>query len=181
MADCFIGEIRMFAGKRAPVQWFLCQGQLLKIAEYQALYSLIGTTYGGDGVNTFALPNLNGRVPVGMGQGTGLTSRAIGQTGGSYHATLDPSTMPPHTHVFNTTNVDATTSALNVGGSGLTLANAVSGSLLYVNNNAAGSASVTLSDATVASTGSGAFHENVMPCGVVNFIIATAGEYPQQA
>ena len=83
MSDYFVGEIRLFAGAYAPANWHLCDGSLLSINTYQALYSLIGTTYGGVGVSTFGLPDLRGRIPIGQGQGTGLTNRVLGQNGGT--------------------------------------------------------------------------------------------------
>jgi microcystin-dependent protein len=105
MANPFIGEIRMFGGNFAPRQWALCDGQLLSIAQYQALFSLLGTTYGGNGVSTFALPNLQGRLALGYGQGPGLSNYALGQTGGSETVTLTTSTMPGHNHsLLATTN-----------------------------------------------------------------------------
>ena len=88
MADPYLGEIRMFGGNFAPVGWAFCNGQLLSIAEYEALFSLVGTTYGGDGISTFALPDLRGRTVVGAGQGPGLSSIEIGEQGGSESATL---------------------------------------------------------------------------------------------
>lgn len=180
MADSYLGEVRMFSGHYAPNDWALCQGQLLKINEHQALFAIMGTIYGGDGVNTFALPNLNGRTPIGKGQGTGLTNRVMGQTGGAYHASLDFSTMPSHTHAFNTANVDATTPTLTAGQTALAHAKAASGTLLYVNDGAAGSATVALSSNTVSVEGAGQSHENVMPCAAINFIISLNGVYPQQ-
>lgn len=108
MADCFLGEIRIFAGDYAPEGWLLCQGQSLSVSEYQALYSVIGNTYGGDSVK-FNLPNLMGRVPIGQGTGTGLTARTLGQSDGFATVTLTDATMPSHNHTFNVTTATATT------------------------------------------------------------------------
>lgn len=97
--DSYVGEVRIFCGMFAPANWADCNGQLLSIAQYSALYAVIGTIYGGDGRNTFALPNLNGRVPVHQGTGTNLTPRVVGQTGGVAAVTLDQTQMPAHTHL----------------------------------------------------------------------------------
>ena len=98
MAQPYIGEIRMFGGNFAPLGWAFCDGQLLAIAQNDALFSLIGTTYGGDGQSTFALPDLRGRIPIHQGQGPLLTPRQIGETGGSETVTLTPAQLPTHTH-----------------------------------------------------------------------------------
>lgn len=97
--DSYVGEVRIFAGLYAPNDWADCNGQLLSIMQYQVLFAVIGTTYGGDGRSTFALPNLNGRVPLHQGTGPGLTQRVVGQMGGSAAVTLDQSQMPAHTHL----------------------------------------------------------------------------------
>ena len=96
-----IGEIRMFAGNFAPKGWAFCQGQILPIAQNTALFSLLGTTYGGNGTTTFALPDLRGRVPVGFGQGPGLSNRVIGEQFGSELVTLNINQMPSHYHTVN--------------------------------------------------------------------------------
>lgn len=129
MADGFVGEIRLFAGNYAPVNWLICDGRDVSISQYQVLYSLIGITYGGDGVNTFALPDLCGRLPMGQGTGTGLTPRTLGQKGGEQTVTLPVNKVPVHTH-----QVEATTSPAvsNNPGPTVLLAAAVSGDLLYV-------------------------------------------------
>ena len=100
MPDPYVGELRLFAGTFAPSGWALCQGQLVPISESDMLFNLIGTTYGGDGQNNFALPDLRGRVPVHQGQGPGLTPRTIGQSGGSESVTLQTSEVPVHTHTL---------------------------------------------------------------------------------
>ncbi len=102
MSDQYVGEIRLFAGDYAPENWAFCDGRLLSIAEYQMLYSLIGTTYGGDGVSNFALPDLRGRVPVSQGNLTtpsGTVAFHIGQMGGKESVTLTANTIPAHTHM----------------------------------------------------------------------------------
>lgn len=102
----FIGEIRMFAGNFAPKDWAFCQGQLLSISQNTALFSILGTTYGGDGRVTFALPNLSGRVPVGVGQGAGLTNRQLGEMSGTETVTLTTAQMPAHSHTVNAVTAD---------------------------------------------------------------------------
>ena len=102
----FIGEIRMFAGNFAPKDWAFCQGQLLSISQNTALFSILGTTYGGDGRVTFALPNLSGRVPVGVGQGAGLTNRQLGGMSGTETVTLTTAQMPAHSHTVNAVTAD---------------------------------------------------------------------------
>jgi microcystin-dependent protein len=98
MGQPFIGEIRMFGGNFAPAGWAFCDGSLQAIAQNDTLFNVIGTTYGGDGQSTFALPDLRGRVPIHMGQGSGLSNRIIGENGGTETVTLTPATLAAHTH-----------------------------------------------------------------------------------
>jgi len=109
MSQPYVGEIRLFPYNFAPNGWFDCDGRLLSIAEYEVLYTLLGTTYGGDGVNTFGLPNLCGRVPIHQGTGLGMGTYVLGQLAGTEQVTLISSQMPAHTHVFNA--VDSTGSS----------------------------------------------------------------------
>src|ERR1700745_1125064 len=104
MAQPYVGEIRMFAGNFAPAGWMFCEGQLLPISEYEPLFNLIGTTYGGDGQSTFALPDLRGRVPVHMGTGGGLSTYTIGESGGVESVTLNQQQIPVHNHMVYTNN-----------------------------------------------------------------------------
>lgn len=126
--DPFIGEIRIFAGTFAPRNWAFCQGQLLQISEYQALYSLLGTTYGGDGRVTFGLPDLRGRAPIGMGRGNGLTQRFEGQMGGAEIVALNELQMPEHNHAISNT-ATASTGAMSVTGSGTIKCSSESGNV----------------------------------------------------
>jgi microcystin-dependent protein len=121
----YIGEIRLFAGNFAPAGWTFCDGRILPISENDALFAIIGTTYGGDGQETFAVPDLRGRVPIGQGQGPGLTNRTLGEMGGQETITLTTANMPSHTHtgriVVNnsnaTTSVPTTSSSIATSGS----------------------------------------------------------------
>lgn len=172
MSDCFIGEIRMFGGNFAPMDWALCDGSTLSINDYSALYALIGTTYGGDGSTNFKLPDLRGRVPLHRGQGTGLTPRTIENSFGAETVTLDTTQIPSHSHVISAGG-DATTAAPagkypgNSAGFGLYSAAAPDSTM----NQAAVGPSAT----TTAQP-----HSNLMPTLCVNFIIALNGEFPQR-
>src|SRR4051812_21623869 len=169
MSDPYIGEIRMFGGNFAPVGWLLCQGQLLPISQYDALFNLIGTTYGGDGQETFNLPDLRGRVPVHQGAGAGLSSYVLGQEGGVESVTLTTSQLPGHTHSFvGTTNQAGTTNApTNLVGQN-------PGSNIYVEDQAF----VALAPQSLLSQGGSQPHDNLQPYLSVNFIIALEGIYP---
>nr|WP_184263090.1 tail fiber protein [Novispirillum itersonii]MBB6210250.1 microcystin-dependent protein [Novispirillum itersonii] len=187
MVDCYLGEIRLFAGPYAPEGWADCNGQLLSLASNQVLFSLIGVTYGGDGRTNFALPNLGGRVAVGAGAGTGLTVRAVGQTGGKAVVSLEVANMPAHTHSFTVSNQDGTSpNALPAPGA--------SGSVVLANMApVSGGTVATYTDATVAAAnqpqvmedaieavGTIQPHENIMPSMGMRYIIALQGLYPQR-
>lgn len=184
IVDAYVGEIRMFAGRYAPQGWHFCDGGKLPISGYEAFYSLIGTTYGGD-ATTFGLPDLRGRVPIGQGQGTGLTARTLAQNGGAEAVALSSATIPAHTHTFNTTGADATTGTLlsDAGGGtrGLGLAKGTGGAKTYMNNATVNPVSAALATTTVSDSGqAGLPHSNMMPSFVVNFIICVDGLYPQR-
>lgn len=184
--DAYVGEIRMFSGSYAPQDWHLCDGALLPVSQNQALFALIGTVYGGDGVNNFALPDLRGRLPIGQGQGPGLTAHTLAQTGGTETVALNAATIPAHTHTFNTLAAPATTGTLtpDVGGvpGTLTYAQGANGAKTYMNNSTAAPTSVTLHPASVTNSvpGQSAPHQNMMPSFVTNFIICLIGIFPQQ-
>jgi microcystin-dependent protein len=163
MSDPFIGEVRMFAGNFAPLGWEFCDGRLLPISSYTALFSLLGTTYGGNGVNTFALPDLRGRIPVHMG-----ASHVIGELGGSETVTLAVPQMPPHRHPL-AANVAASSGSAPEHAFG-----APSDSKLY--------APVDGVDPLGGnrSVGGSGPHENMMPFLAVSFIIALEGIYPSR-
>lgn len=171
--DCFIGEIRMWTCARVPQDWHLCDGSLLKVSDYQALYSLIGTTYGGDGINTFGLPDLRGRVPIGQGQGNGLTTRVLGQKGGGESVAISIAQMPGHTH---TVAAAATVGTTNVPDSTVVWANTGTGPKAYSADTSASLAA--MGTEALSQVGGSQAHNNVMPSLVVNFIIALQGTYP---
>lgn len=167
MAESYLGEIRMFAGNFAPYGWSFCQGQLLPIWEYEALFSLIGTTYGGDGITTFALPDLRGRLPVHQGNGY-----AMGQKGGVENVTLTSQQIPPHSHSLKaTTNMADTPSPSNA------LFAKGSISELYW----ADPTEVDLNSAAVSPAGNNQPHSNLQPYLCVNFIISLYGIYPSRS
>ena len=179
MAAPFVAEIRMFACNFAPTGWAFCNGQILPISQNTALFSLLGTFYGGDGKSTFALPNLQGSVALNQGQGPGLTERFIGEIGGEQFVTLLTSEIPSHSHSFNvTTTVGTTTTS-----SGNQLAkpqtgNPVSG-LTAGRYYSVGAQNQTLNPALATSlTGTSLPHNNMMSYLVVNFCIALQGVFP---
>ena len=178
MTQPYIGEIRMFAfGNRgAPNGWFPCDGRLLPIAEYDALFALIGTTYGGDGQVTFAVPDLRGRVPVHQGQGAGLSSYIIGQRAGTETVTLLATQMPSHTHGLIATSSGST----SVSPAADRLPGAVSGESFYVDD-ITGAVPVAMSSQTLGTTGGNESHENCMPTLTVQICIAAIGIFPTPA
>ena len=172
MSEPFTAEIRIFAGNFAPRGWAFCNGQLLPISQNTALFSLIGTTYGGDGRTTTALPNLKGRVPMHPGRGPGLTSRRLGQRGGSEMISLSEAQMPSHTHQAMGTN----NSANQRNPSGHTPAfGAGRGTNLYKNTTSVGTFN------RLQNTGGSQPHNNLQPFIAMNFIIALVGLYPSRS
>ena len=169
----FVGEIRLFAGNFAPVGWAFCDGSPLSIAENEVLFNLIGTTYGGDGVQTFALPDLRGRVPIHQGQGPGLSPRVLGAMGGEENVTLTPGQMPSHNHVINATAA-AASAAQGVAGS-LT---AMAATTQFYGSTPGGG---TMAPQALQPTGGGQAHNNMAPFVGLNFIISLFGVFPSQA
>lgn len=170
--DPFIGEIRAVGFNFPPVGWAVCDGSLLSIAQNTALFSLLGTTYGGDGQTTFGLPDLRGRASIGQGQGPGTSNYVMGQIGGSESVTLTSGTMPSHTHAFNvTTNAPESTNPADG-----TFADLPAGSRAE-NLYAATSDSQALAGA-ISVSGGGVPHENRQPYECVLFIIALEGIFP---
>lgn len=172
MSDCYIGEIRMFGGNFAPVNWAFCDGRILSIGEYSELYSLIGTTYGGDGITSFRLPDLRGRVPIHKGDGPNLTSRPLGSAFGTETVTLETAQIPAHSHVVSAGG-DATVADPTAHYPG----NSVGFSLYSAAN-----PDSTMHAAAVGPSMTGAVqpHSNLMPTLCINYIIALTGYFPQQ-
>ena len=175
MSNPFVAEIRMFAGSFAPKGWALCDGQLLPISQNTALFSLLGTTYGGDGRVTFGLPNLMGTAPMQQGQGPGLSLRDLGETGGEPNVTLLTSEIPTHNH---------TVSAFDGSGEvttpdGALWASAMigrAGTNMYSNQ----APNVVMNPMTTTITGGSQPHNNMPPYLCVTFIIALQGIFPQR-
>lgn len=172
IANPTIGEIAMFAGNFAPVNWHFCDGSLLAISQYQALYSVLGTMYGGDGSSTFALPDLRGRVPISMGQAPGLSYYPIGERGGAESIALTTSEMPSHSHSLEASSSSGT-SATPVGNYP-----AVNQEGIQQYGSSGGG---TMSTGAIADSGGGASHENRQPFLTINFIIALNGLYPTRS
>lgn len=166
MAQPYVGEIRMFAGNFAPAGWMFCEGQLLPISEYETLFNLIGTTYGGDGQSTFALPDLRGRVPLHMGNGFTLA-----ETGGVETVTLTVSQIPAHSHPFLGTSSlgDATSPSGAVLAESTTLT-------MYTNS----APTIAMAAGAVTSTGGSQPHNNFQPYLCVDFIVSLFGIFPSQ-
>lgn len=183
----FIGMIVMFGGNFAPRGWALCDGTLLSISQYQALFSILGTTYGGDGRTTFALPPLRGRVPMHAGSGPGLTPRSLGEKAGWESVTLNTNQIPSHTHGISIT--DATLRVVREDGNtsepaGAAIANVSPDSTMAYNNSTAPDANAAAGSLQIAAqalnTGGSQGHTNMQPYLAVNFIIALQGTYPSR-
>jgi microcystin-dependent protein len=167
----FIGQIIMFGGNFAPRSWAFCDGQLLAISENEALFSILGTTFGGDGRTTFGLPDLRGRAPVHGGNGPGLSNVRLGEKGGTETVTLNTSQMPQHTHSLNASSLDATSP--NPTGNVLARAEAES---LYVDI----PTNTTMNSNSINNTGGTQSHNNMQPFQCINFIIALQGTFPSR-
>ncbi len=170
--ETFLGEIRMFAGNFAPTGWAFCQGQLLPIAQNQALFSLLGTTYGGDGRTSFALPDLRGRVPVGFGQGPGLSNKDLGQQFGTETVTLTTAQMPAHSHTVN---------AVTSEGNQNLPTNSLPANTKTLDKEYSDAASnTTMKSGMIGITGSSQPVNISQPSLGVNFIIALQGIFPSR-
>jgi microcystin-dependent protein len=168
MGTPYVGEIRMFAGNFAPAGWMFCQGQLLAISENETLFQLIGTTYGGDGESTFALPNLSSRVPLHVGPGF-----ALGQTGGAESVTLTTSQIPAHSHVPQAST--SSTSPPNVSDpTGAVWAQST------LDDYSSAAPGLAMNAAAIGTSGGSQPHDNMIPFLVINFIISMFGTFPSQ-
>ncbi len=182
MNDPFIGTIIMFGGNFAPRGWALCDGQLLSIASYSSLFSILGTTYGGDGRTTFGLPEMRGRVPVHQGNGPGVPPYNLGQKGGTATNTLTTTNIPSHSHTLFASNAVADANKLTKSAkAGPALKNA---NLNIWDNNFQASATAGLKNKmhpkVIGATGGGQAVNNMQPYLAVNFIIALQGIYPSR-
>jgi microcystin-dependent protein len=172
MSNSFVGEIRMFGGNFAPAGWAFCSGQLLPISENEVLFQLIGTTYGGDGEQTFGLPNLNGRVPLHQGTLTGITY-AMGENAGTESVTLTTQTIPNHSHpLLGTTDV----ASVNPSTNNVLGATTAATTLAYGTDNP----KITLPAGVISNVGGSQPHENMQPYLCVSFIISLFGIFPSQ-
>lgn len=180
MEGYFIGEVDLFAGNFAPRQWAFCDGQLLAISSNEALFSILGTIYGGDGRTTFGLPDLRSRVAVGVGQGPGLRSYRIGSRGGSETDTITSATMPTHTHTASG-KVKASNDPAQAGSSAAGQHFAEFTGAVYPDENGTiddmmnGTASIT-----IGNTGGSLGHNNVSPVLTLNYVICLFGPYPSR-
>ncbi len=172
MSDQYLGEIRLFAGNYAPMGWAFCNGQRLNISQYEALYSLIGTTYGGDGQTTFALPDLRGRVPIGMGANpdTG-TQYMIGQTGGTETVKLTENHLPAHTH---------TVAATSLAGTLPSPSNAFFASSSVKQYSTSSTTTSKMDTVVLGGSGGNDDHDNMAPFRALTYIISLEGIYPSK-
>lgn len=170
MGQPFVGEIRMFGGNFAPAGWAFCSGQLMPISENDTLFTLIGTTYGGDGQQTFGLPDLQGRLPMHMGSGAGLSTRVIGENGGVETVTLTTQQIPIHNHA-----------PLAVAGNGnqATPQNGVWAGAA-ASSYSSSAPNLAMNPSLVGGAGGSQPHENLMPYLAISFIISLFGVFPQQ-
>lgn len=170
MSEPILGEIRMFSGNIEPAGWLFCDGRLVRISDHLGLFSIVGNAYGGNGLTTFGLPDLRGRVPMGQGAGAGLTNRNLGEEPGAEAVILDVTQLPSHDHTLRATNSSAT----QTQPAGNVLATASTPQ--YRNS----STSVVMGSDAIGASGSNAPHANVQPSSVLSFIIAIEGEYPRR-
>ena len=180
--EAYLGQIIQFAGNFAPVGWAKCDGSKLVINDNQALYAVLGTTYGGDGVTNFGLPDLRGRLPLGEGKGTATdaTAHAVGQSGGTETVTLTVPQIPAHTHGLNASTASATSNVPT----GKVLATVGAKTVAYFNPPPPSGVTVApapLGAASITPSGNGQLHANLMPSMGIMFLICTSGLFPTPA
>ena len=173
MADPFVAEIRIFPFDYAPQGWARCDGQVLPISQNTALFSLLGTTYGGNGISTFALPDLQGSAPMHPGQGPGLSDHYLGEQGGAETVTLLAPQMPAHNHALRADTVDLADT--NVPGPAASFAQSAGGTLYQ------SAADTQLSGEALTTTGGGQPHNNMQPYLTLSFCIALQGIFPPRS
>lgn len=171
MGTPYVGEIRLFAGNFEPAGWSFCDGRLLPISENETLFNLIGTTYGGDGQSTFALPDLRGRVPIHFGTGPGLGNRFFGSSGGVEEVTLTTAQIPAHNHPLGASSALAT---LPGPGGAVPAQSRQAGVDLYLED----SPSVSMAPTSIGAVGGSQPHENMQPYLGLNYIISLFGIFP---
>lgn len=176
MSAPYVGEIRLFAFPRIPVGWLPCEGQNVPISGYETLFTLLGTTYGGNGTSDFAVPDLRGQLPLHQGTGNNLTPRTLGSSGGTKTVTLIAAQMPQHTHTVNATANSANT---NAPGSGVVPGSLGSTDSMYAST-LTGATSFEMAGYTVSSAGGNLPHDNTMPTLTVSYCIAYQGIFPTQ-
>jgi microcystin-dependent protein len=179
-----IGQICLFAGNFAPAGWAFCQGQLLPISQYSALFSILGTTYGGDGRTTFALPDLRGRAPIGVGQGPGLSNRQLGRKSGSENNTLNLNQIPSHSHTITNTVSAKCSDQMGTSSSpqdGIPARNAGDIPHYATSGNQTMALDAVTVNSSAASAGGGQSVNNMQPWLAINYIICMSGEYPSQS
>ena len=183
--DPLLGQIMIFAGNFAPRGWAFCDGQLLPISQYNALFSILGTTYGGDGRTTFALPDLRGRAPIGPRQGPGLSDYRLGQRGGVETVILNVTEIPSHTHLSQVKVSSADSSqAIPTAGSSIATPGVPAGrgiTQTYGFNNTTPDIPLNSNSAIIGNTGGNLSHENRQPYLAINYIIAMVGTYPSRS
>jgi microcystin-dependent protein len=168
MAQPYVGEIRMFGGNFAPAGWMFCNGQILPISENETLFQLIGTTYGGDGQSTFALPNLQSRLPMHMGTGPGLSNRILAESGGTETVTLTVNQIPAHTHVPQASNAGTSDNPANNFWARTTTGKSYGTT----------PTDTTMNPQTISAVGGSQPHENMHPFLCVSYIISLFGIFP---
>jgi len=180
--DVFVAEIRIFPFNFAPKGWAFCNGQLMPITQNTALFSLLGTTYGGDGESTFALPNMLDSAPMQPGQGQGLSQRDLGEMSGVESITLLSSEIPAHTHTISASNAEPTTDAPTgeLPARGFWDSGSESGQLAFYTPTAGNPPIVSMAPQSLALAGGGLPHNNMQPYLTLNFCIALQGIFPQR-
>lgn len=173
MSDYYLGEIRLFGGYYMVEGWLPCDGRILPIEANQALFTLLGTAWGGNGTTTFGIPNLSGRIPIGQGTGTGLTPRVLGATGGGQTATLDVTQIPGHSHTANT---QASAASANTPAD--TLPAQAQGNFAGYIQDAKKGGTFDFLDTMVETSGGGQPHANIMPSLPLTYMIAANGIFP---
>lgn len=172
MEPSYIGEIKLFAGNFAPLGWAFCDGSVIGINANEALFKLIGTTYGGDGLATFALPDLRGRVPLNFGQGNGLSLRKLGESGGAETVVVTSEQLPAHKHIPQANS--------GAGNSDSVAAHYWSGSAKTAQFAADSTTDTTMNSKAIGANGDNQPHENMLPFLALNFIICMEGVFPSR-